>query len=222
MVHADAAMDLVVQADLPVRLVLVARELDPVHPQVGSRRARPVGVFGVDLRQGDERTAVHRPALDLRQPPDRDPVGQDRPGPYPTGQQPPERARYAAVPPGVLGDSARVDLQLDQPADRFERVAKQVFRAVERAEQVAQQRESRPLGPPEQQGRAARLVDPPLDGGDLQVGVDLLVDDDELPGRFQVADAFRQRTIAHRGEPSSRDRALPATVDLDRKTSRWA
>ena len=34
MMHADPAVDLVVQADLPVRLVSVARELDAVHPEV--------------------------------------------------------------------------------------------------------------------------------------------------------------------------------------------
>ena len=38
-VHADPAVDLVMQADLAVRLILVARELDPVHPQV--RPSRP-------------------------------------------------------------------------------------------------------------------------------------------------------------------------------------
>ena len=102
-VHADAAVDLVVQPDLAVRLVLVARELNPVHPQVRPRQAGPVGVLGVDLRQRDERPAVHRPALDLRQLVDRDLVRQDRPGPHAPGQQPPERARHAAVSPGVLG-----------------------------------------------------------------------------------------------------------------------
>ena len=39
-VHADPAVDLVVKPDLAVRLVLVARELDPVHPQVRPRQAR--------------------------------------------------------------------------------------------------------------------------------------------------------------------------------------
>ena len=57
-VDADPAMDLVVQADLAVRLVLVPRELDPVHPQVRLRQAGAVGVLGVDLRQRDERPAV--------------------------------------------------------------------------------------------------------------------------------------------------------------------
>ena len=39
-VDADPAVDLVVQPDLAVRLVLVAGELDPVHPQVGAGQAR--------------------------------------------------------------------------------------------------------------------------------------------------------------------------------------
>ena len=33
-VHADPAMDLVMEPDLGVRLVLVAGELNPIHPQV--------------------------------------------------------------------------------------------------------------------------------------------------------------------------------------------
>ena len=201
-VHADPAVDLVMQPDLAVGLILVARELDPVHPQVRPAQARAVRVLGVDLRQGDKRPAVHRPALDLRQLIDRDPVGQDRPGSHAPRQQPPERARHAAISPGVLGQRARINLELDQPAHRLERVAKQELRPVERAEQVAQERERRPLGPAEQQGRSARLIDPPLDGGDLQVRVDLLVDDDELLLSFQVADAFRQRSITHAAGPS--------------------
>ena len=121
-------------------------------------------------------------------------MGQDRPGSHAPGQQPPERARRAAVSPGVLGQRARIDLELDQPAHRLERVAKQELRPVERAEQVAQDRECRPLGPAKQQGRPARLINPPLDGGDFQIGVDLLVDDDELPclvpGRGRIPPAI--------------------------------
>ena len=122
---------------------------------------------------------------------------QDRPGPHSPGQQPPERRGHAAVSPGVLAEPARINLELDQPAHRLERIAKQELRPVERAEQVAQDRERRPLGAAKEQGRAPRLINPPLDRGDFQIRVDLLVDDDELPGCFQVADAFRQRSIAH-------------------------
>jgi hypothetical protein len=41
LVHADAAVDLVVQPDLAVRLVLVAAELDAVHAEVRVHHAGP-------------------------------------------------------------------------------------------------------------------------------------------------------------------------------------
>ena len=76
---ADAAMDLVVQTDLPVRLVLVAGQLHAIHAEVGVPPAGPVRVLGVDLRQRDEGAAVARPALQLRQLAHRRLVGEDRP-----------------------------------------------------------------------------------------------------------------------------------------------
>ena len=39
-VHADPAVDLVMKPDLAVGLILVARELDPVHPQVRPAQTR--------------------------------------------------------------------------------------------------------------------------------------------------------------------------------------
>ncbi len=129
-------------------------------------------------------------------------MSQDRPGPHSPRQQPPERPRHAAISPRVLTQRARINLELDQPAHRLERVAKQILRPLERSEQVAQERERRPFGPSEKKSRPARLINPALDRCDLQVRVDLLVDDDEPFRSFQVADAFRQRTIAHRGKPS--------------------
>ncbi len=117
---------------------------------------------------------------------------QDRPGSHPPWEQSQERARRAAVSPGVAGKRARIDLELDQPAYRFERVAKQEPGPVERAEQVAHDRERRPLDPAKQDGRSPGLIDPSLDGGDLEIRVDLLVDDDELLVSFQVADALGQ------------------------------
>ena len=92
-VDADPSMDLVVQPDLAVRLVLVPRELDPVHPQVRLRQAGPVGVLGVDLRQRDERPAVLRPGLELRQLVERRLMVQDRPASHP-----PAAADARAVP----------------------------------------------------------------------------------------------------------------------------
>ena len=60
MMHADAAVNLVVQADAVV-VILIARKLHAVHAEVGVPPAGPVGVFGVHLRQGDERAAVLGP-----------------------------------------------------------------------------------------------------------------------------------------------------------------
>ena len=79
MMDADAAMDLVVQADLAIRLVLVAGQLHAIHAEVGVPPAGPVGVLGVDLRQRDEGAAVARPALQLRQLAHRRLVIEDRP-----------------------------------------------------------------------------------------------------------------------------------------------
>ena len=66
-VTPDPAVDLVVQPDFSFRRILVPRQLHPVHAQVRLRPAGVVRVFGVHLRQGDERPAVERPALQLRQ-----------------------------------------------------------------------------------------------------------------------------------------------------------
>ena len=77
MVDADRAVDLVVQADFAVGLVLAAGELDAVHAEV---RVSPAGlrdVFGVDLRQRDERAAVVGPTHLLRQLRDCGFVGRD-------------------------------------------------------------------------------------------------------------------------------------------------
>ena len=117
MVHADPAVDLVVQPDLAVRLVLVAGELDAVHPQVGRRQAGPVGVLGVDLRQGDERPAVHRPALDLGQLVER---RSGAPGSAPISTRRGRSRQSVRGTPryrqGLRREGAGIGLQLDQPA----------------------------------------------------------------------------------------------------------
>jgi hypothetical protein len=64
--HADAAMDLVVEADL-TRRVGAAGELHAIHAEVGLAPAGAAHVLGVDLRQRDEGAAVARPRHHLRQ-----------------------------------------------------------------------------------------------------------------------------------------------------------
>ena len=62
MVDADRAVDLIVEADFAVGLVLAAGELDAVHAEVGVSPAGLRDIFGVDLRERDERAAVVGPA----------------------------------------------------------------------------------------------------------------------------------------------------------------
>lgn len=65
MVNANVAADLVVEANFFVEFVVVARELDAVHTQVGVHDAGIIGVFGVDLGQEDKGATVVGPALNL-------------------------------------------------------------------------------------------------------------------------------------------------------------
>ena len=78
MVHADAAVNLVVEPDFAIRHVLLAGELHAVHAQVRLSQAGPVGVFGINQWQGHEGPAVIGPALDLRELVECGLVGEDR------------------------------------------------------------------------------------------------------------------------------------------------
>ena len=103
-VDADRAVDLVVQADLAVRLVLVAGKLHAVHAEVRAPQARLADVFGVDLRQRDERAAVVGPADLLRQLRDRGAIGGDRRRARRIfGNMQAARAGRAGEPPRVAG-----------------------------------------------------------------------------------------------------------------------
>jgi len=65
MVDADAAVDLVVDADLLVQPVLISGQLHPVHSQVGMADAGTLSALGVDLGKGDEGATVVGPGLHL-------------------------------------------------------------------------------------------------------------------------------------------------------------
>jgi hypothetical protein len=186
MMHADAAVDLVVEADLPVRHVPVSGKLHAVHAEIGMPPARPKGVFGVDLRQRDESAAVARPGNELRQAADRGFVSQHRGARRELGPQVPEGARHVAIAPGVFPEGGLIDLELHQAADGLEHVAEKEARPFQGAAQVADHREGRTLDPLVEQGRSARLVDSPVDGRRLEIGIDLLVQPDQLPCSFQV------------------------------------
>ena len=191
-VHADAAVDLVVQADLAVRLVLVAGELHAVHAQVGVPPAGPVGVLGVDLRQRDERPAVARPALRAAA------AGRSSsgvPGPGRGGRISAACAssvrRHVAVAPAAACQNAAGSTF---SSTRW-RTASSVSRNRKRVRSRVPNRlltigKAAALDAREVQGRPAGLVDAAVDLGRFQVRVDLLLDADELAGPFQVVDAL--------------------------------
>src|SRR3569833_1328845 len=67
LMNADAAMDLVMQADLLVLYIIVPGKLDTVHTQVGIHNAGLIDILRINLRHSDERAAVQGPVHYLRQ-----------------------------------------------------------------------------------------------------------------------------------------------------------
>ena len=67
MLDPDAAMNLIVQSNLAIRLIIVAGQLNPVHAKVGFAQSGGADIFAVDLRQRDERAAIVGPAFQLGQ-----------------------------------------------------------------------------------------------------------------------------------------------------------
>ena len=61
MMDRNAAMNLVVQSDFAVAFVLAAGKLHAIHAKIASGEPRLVGVFGIDLRQGDVGAAIVGP-----------------------------------------------------------------------------------------------------------------------------------------------------------------
>jgi hypothetical protein len=95
-----------------------------------------------------------------------------------------------------------VDLEIHQQANGVECVTKQEARSLDRPEEVADDGKCRTFDLPEKHGRSTSLVDPPLDGRNLEMRVNLFFDHYELTGRLQVGDACRERTISHQAGPS--------------------
>ena len=119
--HADAAMDLIVQPDLPIGRVLAARNLHAVHAQVGIQQARLVGMLGVNFRQRDERPAVARPTDNLRELVDRGLMPKDRTPPALSRQHGEQASRNVPVLPGIFPKRRGIDLQFHQMPDSVRR-----------------------------------------------------------------------------------------------------
>ena len=144
-------------------------------------RARPVGVFGVDGRQRDERAAVTRPAGHPRQPGERNLTGQ-----HGAGADAPRQHREGVVgrppiPPRPLHGRRRIDLELHEPLHAVERVGEDPLDPPLRAVEVDEHRKRGAPRLREQDGRSACSEQPPLNLGDLEMGIDGMVDFDEQP-----------------------------------------
>ena len=188
--HADAAVNLIMQPDLAIRLIVVACQLYAVHAQVGMTPAGSIGILGVDLWQSDERAAVAGPADDLRQPAQRRFVLQDRPARHPFGAQVPQRVWDIAELPGILPEAGGIDLELHQMLHGPEHVSEQEAGPFESAEQVADQRKRTALHPTIKDGRALGLVDTPLYLGGFEIRIDFVIDAHELLRALEIGNTF--------------------------------
>ena len=155
MMDADAAVDLVVQADLAVRVHSGCRRAAPGTCR-GWSGASPGGRdLAVDLRQGDEGAAVLRPGHELRQLRRVVVCLHRRPPGDPLRAQVVQSGGAARGPcrDGSAGPPGRP--WRHQGLDGRQGVAEEEAGALQGAEQVAQQRESAALDAGEEQGRAA-------------------------------------------------------------------
>ena len=197
--HAEAAMNLVVQAHLAVLDVVVAGELDAVHAEVGVTESLLLRVLGVHLRQRDERTAVVGPGRDLRQVGERDLVREDRAATNGTRQEVHRDARQSHRAPHIRDERTRVNPRADQRAHAVERIAKDEAHALHRAEQVRREREPGAAHVLEEQRRTAEGEHASLDLRGLEERVDLFRHAAQVPSAVQVVDARAEGFVAHGG-----------------------
>ena len=197
MMDADAAVNLVVQPDLAVLLVLVAGQLNSIHAQIGTQQPRTFDVLGVDCGKSDERSAIVRPTLQLRQVINRRLTLKDRASPCFLRQHVQCRQRNTEISPRLLHKGRRINLQLNEFPDCGECIAKQEVSSFTGAKQVADHREAAVSDIFKEDRRAARFVDSSLDFGCFQVRVDFRRDAHKLPRPFQVGDTLTQIPVAH-------------------------
>jgi len=121
-------------------------------------------------------------------------------------------ASRSEVPPGALERFARVDLEPDQSPDGVERVSEEEPRAIGRAEQVGEDRELACLDPRKQDGWSAGPVKTALDLRGFEVGVDLVVDSDQVSAPFEIVNAFAEVSVSHAGGAPSQILGTPEKV----------
>ena len=90
-----------------------------------------------------------------------------------------------------------VKFQSDEEFDVLQGIPEDEAGPSQGAEEVAQERESAPRGTGEEECRAARGVNPPLNSADLQVRIEFRLDPEQLPLSFQVGHAGRKVPVPH-------------------------
>ena len=189
MVDADAAVELVVEADFVERPVGVAGQLDAVHAEIRALCAGAGWILGVDTRKRDERAAVPRPGDDPGERCEGHGAGLHRPAADMPREHRQGIQRRPPVAPRAARGGGRIDLQLDEPADTLEGVGENPLDALSGAVEIDEDRKRAAAGIGKQHRRATGAVEPALDLGDLQVGVDRRVDKDSLPLGTEGIDA---------------------------------
>ena len=187
LVHADASMQLVVQADFFVGYIIVSRQLNAVHAEVSVHDTWLIYVFAINLRQGDECTPIMWPVLDLG-----DIFNANLFGHYGfeswifEGQGLEGGKGSRSILEGVLQRFHRIVFKIDEFPDLFQTVPENEPAAVQCAEYIGCSSEAGAFDVLKQQGRTTSLVYPKMDGGHLQLGIHFFLDPDELPILFQV------------------------------------
>src|SRR4051812_36465015 len=143
--NADAAMNLIMQADFAIGHVRAARKLQTVHAEIRVRYARLAYVLGVALWQRDKCAGVVGPTLELRELADRRLVFEDRTASHTPRLHSPRRQWRCSVAERLPQASTWIDLQLDRPPHVLIGMPKEIASPLEGAEQVRHHRKTAAL-----------------------------------------------------------------------------
>ena len=220
-VRADAPVDLIMQARLVGRIG-VARQLHPVHAQIGGVQAGAAGIFAINQGQGDKGAAVARPAGQARQ------IGEIAVALQHRSAAVPLRARQHADQTGQRGQRAPgppqgrrgIGLGRQHGVHGPQTVPENIAQALARAEEIGQHGKTRILDSGEEQSRGLGPECPALHGGQFQTGVQLHIHAPELPLGLQIRQAPIQIGVAHQQSPFRAKSSTAPSVRRPARTSR--
>lgn len=162
-------------------------------------------MFGVDLRQRHEGSAVHGPAFQQWQFVDGGLAFHDGSAAAWCEPHGPESFQGAGDAGGVFQQPGGVFFELDECFYGAECVAEDEAGAIQRTEQVAGHGELAAADVFEQQSRPAALTDSPMDLGSLEAGVDFAGNSQQLAVFFQISETFLQISVTHRSGSAERE-----------------